>query len=166
MHEAEKLREAEYFYSQVADPGQVHGFIYNLRALLNSARTVIVYMHKETKGKGDSQQWYQNAVEHPVIEFLSKVRHVDNHDWPVGTNQTVFPMPAVMTIGSPPYMTQSVRPALATRHEFADEGPARATRHNFAKWPGPEDVRELCRAHLDAIAAMVSDGQAKGFLTS
>lgn len=153
MHEATKLQEAEYFYSQLIDPAQRLGFVYNLHALLNAARTVLVYAHEEIKAskKPGGQAWYQHWLTDPVIKFLRDTRHIDMHERPVGTNQTIHLQSAAVMVGRGG-QTEHFRPPPTTTHDFGG-------------WNGPEDAPTLCRRYLDELAKFIEDGQGKGFLT-
>jgi len=176
MHEARKLAEAEYFLGRmVALQNTREEFVWNLSAFLTAARTVAQYAYEEATPKPKGQGWYDAAVAaHPSIKFFRGKRNVNIHSEPVEP-QTAIGVELSESIGLGEAVAIQIFEAGKLVGETRVETPAQPRaespppvvrlHYRFADWPGSEDVITLGRIYLDALGALVADGQAKGFLS-
>ena len=146
MDEAEKLREAAYFLGRMREAQAERSeavFRFELSAFLSAGRSVLQYACEEAKRAGQ-QQWYQQAVvSDPCIPFLKEERDANIHDRPV----------APMTVDSVSSSAFGGPPETATEYFLLD-------------WPGVEGAVSLAERYLAALERIVSDGLAKGVLTT
>lgn len=181
MHETRKLDEAEYFLGRmVALQSSREEFVWNLNAFVTASRAVAEYARKEahsnTKKKAGGQAWFAKAeATHPSIEFFREERRVNFHLKPVEP-QTAIGVELVESIGLGEALSiQMFNEAGELVGETRVETPAQPRaespppvvrlHYRFADRPGSEDVITLGRIYLDALRALVADGQAKGFLS-
>jgi hypothetical protein len=175
MHEARKLAEAEYFLGRMAALQNTREeFVWNLSAFLTAARTVAQYACEEATPKPKGQGWYDAAVAaHPSIKFFRGKRNVNIHTEPVEP-QTAIGVELVESVGLGEALSIQIFEEGELVGERRVETPAQPTEspppvvrlhYRFADWPGSDDVITLCRIYLDALKALVADGQAKGFLS-
>ncbi len=98
MHENLKLKEAEYFYSQMLKENNKYDyFTYNLSAFLSAARSVLQYALKEAKNKSEGQLWYKYHRNSSVyLKFFTDKRNFSIHQGPIKPSKHVK-----ITVGPP-----------------------------------------------------------------
>jgi len=175
MNEARKLAEAEYFLGRmVALQNSREEFVWNLSAFLTGARTVVQYGHDEATSDPKGQAWFDAAVGgQPSIKFFRNKRNVNVHVEPVEPQTAIgIELAESLAIGEmlAVQMFREGMPVSGTRIEVPAEAgdsppPVVRLHYRFADWSGSEDVIVLARAYLEALQALVVDGQAKGFLS-
>lgn len=150
MHEPEKLREAEFFHTQMLAhrrDADVIPFKYYVSAFLSAARSVLQYALDEAQGKPAGQKWYDTEVPKSVVPFFKERRDVNVHKVPI--------IPGVgyrVEVGDS--LNSSVPVSSTISSTFI-----------FQEWTGTGDAVELCAQYLQRLKDIVADGQAKGFLT-
>jgi len=177
MDEGSKLKEANYFYSQMlSKTDNREEFIFNLSAFLSAARSVLQYALEESKVKSGGQNWYQGQfTSNKVLSFFKDKRDINIHIKPVEVSQhTLIEITEVL------YLSESIhikkfdeKGQLIEEYSSEPEPPTRRTeippkvtnQFTFPDWSGNEDVLQLCQLYLNELRRVVTDGQGKGFLT-
>jgi hypothetical protein len=178
MHEQAKIDEARYFLRQLYGLiNEREPFKYNLSAFLSAARSALQYACKEVHDarKAGGQAWYDGHVKKPVVKFFKDKRDVSIHESPVAPSAKIE-----ASITSQLFISDSVSVRIdrkdgttAMAVSQSDPLPAPAPevsspieyKYMFQDWAGTEDVMRLCEMYANDVQAIVSDGQAKGFLT-
>jgi hypothetical protein len=81
MNELQKIQEAEYFLTQLAQ-GQdnLATFKFKLSAFLTAARTVLQYALAEARPKSGGQVWYaRRFAKSTVCQFFNDKRDINIH---------------------------------------------------------------------------------------
>jgi hypothetical protein len=183
MHEAQKLKEARYFLSEmhakVRDP---HAFVHCLSAFLSASRSPIQYALAEAEtriGKPEAHQWHNAQLgRYGLINFFKDERDMNIHVKPVAPKAS-FKLEAHATLllrGSASYRVkfvddkgQPVEIASPSPEPTSPPPPRPApkepeVRYEFADRPG-EDILVLCESYLKEVEAYVKDGQQAGHVT-
>lgn len=179
MREQSKIAEARYFLRQLhALIGEREPFNYNLSAFLSAARSALQFACKEVResDKLGGQAWYDGKVAaKPLVKFLKDKRDVSIHESPVTPSAEIE-----ATVTSRLFLSDSVSVTVHRKEGVTDmavskpdlpQPPPREVpsslkfKYVFEDWPGTEDVIALCETYVNDIQEIVSDGQAKGYLT-
>lgn len=185
-----KLAEAEYFFTEMQRVAQdPKAFRYEFSAFLSAARSVLQYALKEAQsklGKEAGDAWYTAHLKAaPVLRFMKEVRNSDVHEQPVvparditirfGGSSTSTGHFSVVNLRtgqraeSPPPEPKTQLEAVAELMP-PYEPSAVIARHRVRPtadnpWNGSTDVNDVCPLYLDALRAVIVDGQTKGILT-
>jgi hypothetical protein len=178
VHEADKLDEARYFLDRLVESGATRDRLlvkYQLSAFLSASRSVLQYSYEEAKQKGKIQ-WYENAVTaDPSITFLRDERNANVHERPVAPVE-------ISSVDMDAKLSFAGALDAVVRDGAGRVGKARSLYSNtptplietptavntdlfFLNWSGNETVAALCRRYLEALEALVRDGQIRGILT-
>lgn len=177
MYELDKIKEAEYFYNQMLKAEEdINAFKYNLSAFLAAARSVLQFALKEAETKKGGKQWYDSAIsKNMVISFFKDKRDVNIHTEPVKVRkdinilikETLRVSESIRIIkrdangniieesqseSEPPKIQKEIPPEAIYKFKFND-------------WSGSEDIPTLCQKYLTELKNIVSNGQAKRFLS-
>ena len=177
MHEQNKIKEAQYFYSLMnTEFDDREKFIYNLSAFITAARTVLQYVFKEAKEKPGGERWYKKLFsDSKVLGFFRDMRNINIHDEPIKPSQHIT---AVITgkvgissllsmihfdskgniLGQ--YSSDTKKP-MPKENDIPTEI---KTRYKFSDWIGDEDVMSLSQTYLIELQSMVDNGKTRGFL--
>lgn len=178
MQEEAKISEAKYFLAQMtALMNDRVAFNFNLSAFLAAARSVLQYAHKESRQKPGGQAWYDNAVaQHATVSFFKDKRDISIHVNPISPSATID---ALFT--DTLHLSDSVSATIVHNDGTTEEVPAanppptpapsetEATvtyQYFFKDWSGNDQVLKLSGEYIAQLESIVSDGVAKGFLTT
>ena len=91
MRKSEKIKEAEYFYSQMLkETSDRDHFKFNLSAFLSAGRSVLQYAREEVQGKQKAQAWYDAQVTaNKITGFFKDKRDINIHAEPVAVQANV-----------------------------------------------------------------------------
>ncbi len=178
MNEHHKLDEARHFLSRLASATpNPKIFSFELSAFLSAARSVLQYALEEARPKHGGKAWYDSYVStSQTIKYFKDKRDMNIHVKPVLPNQHIG-------------ITESVNLSLhehvsiklidehgkiVEEHNISASPPALnptpptsvAVFFRFSDWSDVEDVETLCRIYVDDVAAMLRDGEAKGFIVN
>jgi hypothetical protein len=177
MDEQAKIEEARYFLGQIcATVNHRDQFNHNLSAFLSAARSCLQYAHKEASAKPGGQAWYDGQVAgKPVAKFFKDKRDINIHVKPVKPSAKIavslsdhlfvsdsvsfiiqrkdgtIEMPALQPAPPPPPAPTEPAPSVQYQYFFQD-------------WLGHEDVITACELYINEVQAIVSDGNANGFV--
>jgi hypothetical protein len=177
MNEEHKLSEARYFYDRMlSETDNREAFRNDLSAFISAARSVLQYAREEAKTKLNGLSWYDAQVStSSVLSFFKDQRDINIHVQPFQVSQHTS-----MEITDTIHMTESIHIKMFNeKGELIGESssePAPAAQRpaipavvtnkfTFSDWTGSEDVPQLCKAYLNELRRIVTDGQNKGFLT-
>jgi len=180
MREIEKIREAEYFYTQMSKTEEdSEAFKYNLSAFLSAARSVLQFAREEAITKSKGQYWYDTCVsKKPVISFFKDKRDINIHKEPIKIKKdiklilsdalhltaSVLPM-RIVTNDENNNITSENKPE-EVFHEAETKIPPKAIyKYRFNNWTGNEDIPTLCQKYIDELKAITADGLKEGLLS-
>jgi hypothetical protein len=163
MFEANKIREAEFFYALLLDEEQKTNdnsdrFGWYLSAFLSATRSVLQYALKEAVGWGKTggQVWYDSTMSKSrVLQYFKEKRDVNIHVQPIDAiKQIDISLYDTIWMGAAPPVPGHVGwPA-----KISDN-------YRFVDWSGSEGILTLCIAYLRELRTFVQDGQNRGFLS-
>jgi hypothetical protein len=178
MHEAKKLKEAEYFLSQMEQTiDDFEKYYFNLSAFLSSARSVLQFCLKEAETKAGGQAWYDGQVTtKPIVKFFKDKRDINIHSNPLDIARSVnIQIQDTISISDSIHIVvrdkdgnikdeYKSEPEVPPKKEFIP--PVTSYSHQFDDWTGSEDVATLCSQYLAELKVIVQDGQSKSFITA
>ena len=178
MHEQRKLREAEYFYSQMQKTvADYDAFAFNFSAFLSAVRSVMQYALDEAKTRSGGQLWYDNLTTGKrVLRFFKDMRNFNIHVQPLDLRKSVTVHDsAILTITGNLTVEKFDAQGNLVERLIADDASAPVNvqsqptsvgyRYTLQEWSGPEDILSLSRTYLDEVAQLVADGIAQGYIT-
>ena len=153
MHEKYKLTETRYFLARMlAEHDGLTNFRFELSAFLGAGRSVLQYALEEAKLKRGGQQWYDNAMNDPLLAFFRDQRNASTHTAPVAPARDFRHYVS-------DYLRIDEDTIIPYRHHTSTHS------YRFAAWQGDEDVVELSERYLNALQALVDDGVSQGMIT-
>ena len=180
MHEESKIQEAEHFLMRLREARDRQTVCFELSAFLSAARSALQYALKEAETKTGGQAWYDRQVGlDPVVGFLRDKRDANIHDQPAPMNTNIgiglsavvstsatLSMVVIGKTGERRTINCAPPPPRIPPLPATDIPPTVTYTYVFADWAGPEDVIALCTRYLAEVRRIVTDGQARGLLTS
>jgi hypothetical protein len=177
MYESEKIKEAEYFYSQMLkEISDRDRFKFNLSAFLSAGRSVLQYAREEAQSKPGGLGWYDAQVTaNKITGFFKDKRDVNIHAEPVAVQANVS-VGLTATLHVSESLSMVIRdPQGNVKGEYYSE-PAQTpplmdqpstidVRYVFDDWNGSEDIPTLCKQYLKELEVVVADGKARSFLS-
>ncbi len=176
MNEENKLREAQYFLSQMqAELKEPESFTFNLSAFLSAARSVAQYALNEASGKRGGRRWYDAFLgQNEIIKFFTSERDANIHTRPIqlGGHADVYvadvarfkEQVTVEKFDEAGNLVEVTSPEETDRDDYNPTPFRFVVTYKFDRWQGSEDVPTLCSRYLDALLRLVSDGQLAGYL--
>lgn len=177
MHEKEKLKEAQYFLSQLRlTLDNPEDFKYTLSAFLSAARCVLQYAHDEAKGNVAATQWYNSKVScSQIIGFFRDKRDINIHVSPVtfntGVHAKVYDSIRIgdsLTI-SVVDKDGNIIQQQESEPEWTEPPPLPENEiryiHTFSDWGANDNIEALSVRYLQELIALVNDGISKGYIS-
>lgn len=180
MHEKQKLAEARYFLERLsATTSDLTELRFLVSAFLTSARSVLQYALEEARKIPGGRDWFAGHARVPEVKFLKELRDANIHAEPVAPIKAIGFMDRLSV--SAQLMSITLTDADGTVHhgvaKLDPPNPSRTSNasssdtsgaqlsYRFDGWQGGEDVPQLCACYLSQLEAIVSDGEARGFLS-
>lgn len=189
MREDEKIVEAEYFYSRMADcEKDLMAYKHNLSAFLSGARSVLQFGLAEAQTKPGGQTWYDGQITgNRIVNFFKDRRDVNIHVAPLDLRKdvnvhiqeglelraevgTVMVDVGQESLSTAPTVHSEPEKQPAASEENTHSEAAKTTvtvteTYRFLEWTGSEDIRTLCGLYLTELHKIVVEGRRRGFLT-
>lgn len=182
MNELKKIKETEYFYSQMKQNRHDKDILeYNLSAFLSAAQSILYYIEEENQGNIDRKKWYSGQLSNKkIVSFLGNKngkRGVNVHIKPIDTERDIrIPFnggSSFLSVGEYAFFTlkdkdgniKEDKRKIKTKlvKSAVDNGIVRAE-YRFADWEGEEDVFLLCEKYLKHLNNIIKDGIDKKYL--